>query len=192
MITLIIGGADSGKSRYAEELLIGEAGDHDRIYLATMEPVPEASDRITRHVNRRAGTGFVTVECSKDPGKVMVKQDAFILFEDIPNFVANVMFSAGGLAEEEFSTGGQAGGSLWDGTSRFQEVLFSRLDEFMGRYENVYFVTGDIASAGADHGELTMEYMKVLGHVQQHVASRAHRVIEVVAGVPLIVSCGDE
>ena len=168
MITLIIGGADSGKSRYAEELLIGEAGDHDRIYLATMEPVPEASDRIARHVSRRAGTGFVTVECSRDPGKVMVKQDAFILFEDLPNFVANVMFSG-------------------ENTSPVEEVLFSRLDEFMGRYENVYFVTGDLASAGADHGELTIEYMKILGHVQQHIASRAHRVIEVVAGVPSII-----
>ncbi|MCR5097501.1 MAG: bifunctional adenosylcobinamide kinase/adenosylcobinamide-phosphate guanylyltransferase [Lachnospiraceae bacterium] len=167
MITLIIGGADSGKSEYAERLLIGEAGDHDRIYLATMETTPEASCRIEHHVNRRAGAGFVTVECSRNPESLRRKHDAFVLFEDLPNFVANVMFDEGGFAGEE--------------------VLFSRLDELMEHCENVYFVTGDIASAGADYGELTLEYMKVLGHVQQHVAARAHRVIEVVAGVPNIL-----
>ena len=179
MITLIIGGADSGKSRYAEELLIREAGGHDRIYLATMEPVPEASDRIARHVSRRAGAGFVTVECSRNPGTVKVEQDAFILFEDLPNLVANVMF-----AEEGFT------GDPPDEGLALEEKLFLRLDEFVDRYENIYFVTDDIASAGADYGELTMEYMKVLGHVQQHVATRAHRVIEVVAGIPNVIKWG--
>ena len=165
MITLIIGGADSGKSEYAEKLLLSEAKNEKKIYLATMEVTDEASCRIERHVRRRAGAGFYTIECSRDLSLVSVEKEAHILFEDVPNFVANNMF---GEDHEDL-----------------EGHLLGRLDEFISQHDNVYFVTGDIASGGADYGKLTLEYMRVLGHVHRHLATRAKRVIEVVAGIPV-------
>ena len=43
MFTLVIGGAASGKSEYAESLLLGAPGP--RYYLATMEPMEAAECR---------------------------------------------------------------------------------------------------------------------------------------------------
>ena len=43
MFTLVIGGAASGKSEYAESLLLGAPGP--RYYLATMEPMEDAECR---------------------------------------------------------------------------------------------------------------------------------------------------
>ena len=62
MFTLVIGGAASGKSEYAESLLLGRPGP--RYYLATMEPAAdgECRARIERHRALRAGKGFATIE----------------------------------------------------------------------------------------------------------------------------------
>ena len=57
MFTLLIGGAASGKSGYAEALLLrGPA--RPLVYIAAMEPFgPEAEARIARHRALRAGKG---------------------------------------------------------------------------------------------------------------------------------------
>ncbi len=167
MISLVIGGADSGKSEYAERLLISESGEGIRIYLATMKRSEAASEKIARHVRRRAGSGFATIECDGYLEGVRLSQDAFVLFEDLPNYVANIMF------DEDAAD--------MDVTS-LEKRIFKDIDDFLEGCKNVVFVTGDIASSGSDYGKLTMEYMKLLGHVQQHIAKKADRVTEVVAG----------
>ena len=169
MVSLIIGAADSGKSEYAEKLLLSEAGHGRKIYMATMKPGEKASDRIARHVKRRDGMGFETVECGE--GLLIPSQyhEAFLLFEDVPNYVANVMF-------------------LSDGSVRpFEEceaLMQDELSLLMDRYSHIYFVTGDLSSGGAAYGDLTLDYLRLLGHIQQFIAARAHRLIEVVAGCP--------
>ena len=62
MFTLVIGGAGSGKSAWAEDLVRG-LGIRPCYYLATMQPMDaECGARIARHRAQRAGKGFVTVE----------------------------------------------------------------------------------------------------------------------------------
>ena len=62
MFTLVIGGAASGKSEYAEELILASPL-RPRIYIATMEPFgAEGQARIARHRELRRGKGFQTVE----------------------------------------------------------------------------------------------------------------------------------
>ena len=65
MFTLVIGGAASGKSEYAEahvETLPGR-----RLYIATMEPWDEeCRARIARHQAARAHKRFTTVECYRN------------------------------------------------------------------------------------------------------------------------------
>ena len=63
MITVITGGSGSGKSAYAEQMVL-EAGDLNRIYIATMFPFDEESHRkIARHRAMRAEKKFTTLEC---------------------------------------------------------------------------------------------------------------------------------
>ena len=63
-VSLVLGGARSGKSRFAEGLLAAHAGR--RIYLATAEPGDEEMRaRIADHRQRR-GEGWRTVEAPLD------------------------------------------------------------------------------------------------------------------------------
>ena len=63
MVLLVLGGAASGKSQYAEDRVLQFPGEN-RVYVATMECFDEESrQRIQRHRNMRAGKGFQTVEC---------------------------------------------------------------------------------------------------------------------------------
>ena len=62
MLILVSGGAASGKSAFAEELLV-KGGAAPRIYLATMElRDAESRERAQRHRRMRAGKDFITVE----------------------------------------------------------------------------------------------------------------------------------
>ena len=111
-LTLILGGAASGKSEYAEQLAQKEEGG--RIYLATMQSSESARARIEKHIRRREGMGMRTVE---DPFLTRIPalsdllpaeaegsrlRPAVILLEDLPNLLANRRFSAEGDYAAEF------------------------------------------------------------------------------------------
>ena len=62
MLILVSGGAASGKSAFAEELIV-RSGLKERIYLATMQVWDKESERrVERHRAMRAGKGFATLE----------------------------------------------------------------------------------------------------------------------------------
>lgn len=65
MLILVSGGAASGKSEYAESLIV-RAGHEKRTYIATMEIFDaEGERRAARHRAMRAGKGFTTLECPR-------------------------------------------------------------------------------------------------------------------------------
>ena len=66
MKVLVTGGAASGKSEYAEKVLLSLAGSGEKLYIACMRNDSEAAKRIARHRALREGKGFVTIE--KDTG----------------------------------------------------------------------------------------------------------------------------
>lgn len=95
---LIIGSSDSGKSEYAENLLVSIAKDATKLYIATMVPYgEEGAKRIQKHRAMREGKGFVTIEKARQLGElkeqiVKYSQTACIL-ECLSNLVANEMYS---------------------------------------------------------------------------------------------------
>ena len=67
MITLIMGGSGSGKSAYAEDYALAQAGESSKYYIATMQIYDaEGQRKVERHRKLRAGKGFVTIEQPTD------------------------------------------------------------------------------------------------------------------------------
>ena len=92
------GGAASGKSRYAEDLLCALSGEGPRIYLATMEAMDEESRaRVRRHRALRQNKGFSTLECPRDLGGLTIPVGSSVLLEDLGNLWANELFSPSGF-----------------------------------------------------------------------------------------------
>ena len=91
MLTLILGGSASGKSEYAERLVMDQPGPH--IYLATMEPWgEEGAGRVQKHRASRRRRDFLTVERYIDLSSLSLPSNSSILLEDLGNLTANELF----------------------------------------------------------------------------------------------------
>ena len=169
MFTLVIGGAASGKSEYAEARVLALPGR--RIYVATMEPFDdECRARIRKHRAMRAQKGFETVECYTDLAAASVPLEANVLLECLGNLTANELFSPNG--------GGEA-------------AIIRGVDALCGKCENLTVVTNEVFSGGDDYEAGTLDYLRVLAQVNRYIAARADEVIELVCGVPNILKGGE-
>ena len=66
MLILVSGGSGSGKSAFAEDLIVS-SGLETKIYVATMQVWDaEGQARVDRHRAMRAGKGFATLECPEN------------------------------------------------------------------------------------------------------------------------------
>ena len=96
MLTVISGGADSGKSSFAEDIVC-KSSCSKRYYIATMKAVDEAAGaRIKKHRRMRDGKGFVTLEIPIDINEAVSMMDdpadSVALLECVSNLVANMMY----------------------------------------------------------------------------------------------------
>ena len=95
MITFIVGGHDSGKSAFAEELACKDACK-GKYYIATMTVADEDSARRRdKHVMMRDGKGFETLEIPYHievaPELMREPKDCVVLLECVANLVGNAM-----------------------------------------------------------------------------------------------------
>jgi adenosylcobinamide kinase/adenosylcobinamide-phosphate guanylyltransferase len=89
-VTLVLGGARSGKSRFAEGLAAGIDGP--RTYIATAEAFDdEMRERIARHRVQRAGDGWSTVEAPLDPEKAVREARGFVLLDCVTVWLGNLL-----------------------------------------------------------------------------------------------------
>ena len=165
MLTLVIGGAGSGKSAFAEALVCRLPGK--KLYLATMLPRgAEAQTRIEKHRAQRAGRGFETLERGLDMEHAAIPAGADILLEDLSNLLANEIFDP-------------AGGGV-DAARRGIEHLISESD-------NLTVVTNEIFSDGADYDVESLRYMRLLAELNREIAARADLAVELVCGLPNVL-----
>ena len=169
MLSLIVGGAASGKSEYAERRVLSLPGR--RIYLAAMEPWDdECRARIARHRAARAGRGFETVERYRDLSGLSVPSDGNILLEDLSNLLANELYSP---------------------ECRGADAVCTGLRSLLRRCANLTVVTNEVFSGGADYAEGTLAYMRALADLNRWLAEEADFVCEVVCGLPNVLK-GEE
>ena len=190
MITLVTGGSGSGKSEYAEGLILDSSCSR-RFYVATMIAYgKEGRDKVERHRMLRQGKGFITIEKPRDVGRVMFEEheagsgassraDRALLLECVSNLAANEMFK-----EEtgEAEAGEQQGSPIQCLSHKIAGDIIS----LAGQVRDMVIVTNEVDRDGICYGPETMEYIRLMGCLNQKLASAADRVVEVVHGIPVL------
>ena len=165
MFTLIIGGAASGKSEYAEALVMAQP--EPRLYIATMQPYDdECVARISRHRAMRAQKGFTTVERYTSLAGAALPVGGSALLEDLSNLLANELYSPEGRGAGQVMAG---------------------IEAVLDLSANLTVVTNEVFSGGAAYSEETLRFLQELAGLNRALAARADNVIEVVCGFPNVL-----
>lgn len=174
MFTLVIGGAASGKSAYAEELIV-KCGRKKRTYIATMEPFDEeCQKRIAKHRRIRQEKQFETVECYTNLSAVKIKEGGAVLLECMSNLTANERYSPQGAGKDAFS------------------AVLAGVEHLLGQCEDLVVVSNDIFGGGDRYEGDTLGYLKLLAAINRALAERADAVCEVICGMPCYYKGGEK
>ena len=176
MMILVIGGSGSGKSSYAEEVVCSVSEeDMKKYYLATMQIFDEeGQNKVERHRKLRSGKGFLTIEQPGEIGRSLERMDAgrkTVLLECISNLTANEMF-AGEPPKLEMQV--------------VQSVI-SGLEQLRKNTTNLVVVSNNVFEDGIVYEQTTMDYIHAMGEINQRLAAMADQVVEVVAGIPVVI-----
>ncbi len=168
MLIVVTGGSGSGKSEYAESLVMRLAAG-PKLYIATMYPFDEESHRrIARHRLMRKDKGFDTLECYTDLKHADVRAYDTVLLECMSNLIANEMYQEDGAGE------------------RSAEEILAGVEQVYGQCRNLIIVTNEIFSDGIDYDPETARYQRCLGNINRHLARTADLLVEVVYSIPLV------
>lgn len=173
-ISLVLGGARSGKSRHAEQLV--ESAGGDCLYIATAvgqaERDGEMATRIAEHKARR-GTAWHTIEEPLDLAAVLQREaraDRPILVDCLTLWLSNLM------AEERDIEAEIAG---------LVEVLSGKGGA--GLAGPVVFVSNEVGHGIVPMHQLARDFRDHAGRLHQAVAAVADSVVFMVAGLPMTV-----
>jgi adenosylcobinamide kinase/adenosylcobinamide-phosphate guanylyltransferase len=168
MLILVTGGSGSGKSQFAEGLVM-QLHTEPYLYVATMYPFDEeCHQRIRRHRNMRAEKHFETLECYTGLARADIKPYGTVLLECMSNLTANEMYQEGGAGEQTV------------------EAIVDGIDHLLTRCEHLVIVSNEIFSDGIDYDPETVRYQKYLGAINREIAKKADLVVEVVYSIPVI------
>jgi len=161
-LTLVLGGARSGKSRFAEEMI--EQAGRPALYLATAEPRDdEMRARIAAHRARR-GSNWTTIEEPVDIVNVLLAEAARpVLIDCLTLWLANLMGAQRDIGFEI-------------------ERLLSLLPQAK---MPIVMVANEVGLGIVPEHALAREFRDHAGRLNQGVARLAQRAIFMAAGLPL-------
>ena len=162
-LTRVLGGAASGKSDYAEQLVT--ATKRPMLYIATAQSFDaEMDDKITRHQARR-GKGWRTIEAPLEAAEAFActQENEVVLFDCATMWLSNQLF-----AETEL---GDAEGALFKAMSDCAAP--------------VVVVSNEVGAGIVPENALARRFRQVQGELNQRIAQRADLAIAVMAGLPL-------
>lgn len=165
-LTLVLGGAASGKSRLAEGLVC--RASPQRLYLATAEAHDdEMRARIARHRAARAADGWVTLETPLDlaPPLAAARADQAVLLDCATLWLSNHM-----LADHD--------------PHRAQDALIAALAACTAR---VVVVSNEVGLSVVPENALARRFQQAQGALNQRLAAEAALVVNVIAGLPVVL-----
>jgi adenosylcobinamide kinase/adenosylcobinamide-phosphate guanylyltransferase len=165
LVALVIGGARSGKSRYAESLI--EAEEPPWIYVATAEAGDaEMANRIALHRARR-DRRWQTVEAPHDPASALAAAPAGsrVLIDCLTLWLSNRLLADAAI-------------------DRDIDALERAVTEHGGA---VVLVSNEVGCGIVPDNALARRFQDMQGTLNQRIAAKASRVVLMVAGLPHVV-----
>lgn len=173
-LVLVLGGARSGKSTYAESLA-AQCGGDDVAYLATMvaDPTdPEIQRRVAGHRDRRPATWRTLEHPALTMESIGQLQEKVVLLDCLSGFVSNIV-----LTRED------------DGEEKILAAVREEVDQLLtavgGLSSTVVVVSNEVGMGIVPAYPLGRWFRDALGEANQQVAAQADRVVYVVAGLPM-------
>ncbi|WP_397544546.1 bifunctional adenosylcobinamide kinase/adenosylcobinamide-phosphate guanylyltransferase [Roseovarius salis] len=164
-LSVVLGGAASGKSTFAEGLVA--ASGRDRVYLATARiHDEEMRTKVDRHRSLR-GAGWHTVEAPLEVGPALaaVPRHSAVLLDCATMWLSNHL-----LAEHDLA-GAEAG--LFEGLAACPAP--------------VVVVSNEVGLSVVPENALARRFREAQGRLNQRLASHADLVVNVVAGLPQVL-----
>ena len=173
-VSLVLGGARSGKSDFAESLV--KRSGLSPVYLATARGGDdEMRERIERHIERRnlsVGSDWETVEeplAVADALRNCAFKGRAVLVDCLTLWISNLM-EAGANVERE------------------TDDLVNTLESLPAP---VIFVSNEVGLSIVPDNAMAREFRDLAGMVHQKIAARANHVYFVAAGLPLVLKNED-
>jgi adenosylcobinamide kinase/adenosylcobinamide-phosphate guanylyltransferase len=193
-LTLVLGGARSGKSTFAERLALERAGSGRVTYLATAEANDdEMRERITQHQAERPA-GWTTLERPLDVAAAVRERaahTAVFLLDCVTFWVSNLLFAAADF-----------GGRVPEGLGNFDKTFIgaeaeqaaarsvaSAVDDFVAALAEtgaaLVAVSNEVGLGLVPEYPLSRLYRDTLGRTNARLAAVAGQVYFLVAGLPI-------
>lgn len=178
MFIVVTGASASGKSEYAEKRIMGLTPQKESaIYIATMQPYgDEGRARVAKHRRQRAQRRFETMEIYLDMETAHIPKGKNILLECMSNLAANEMF-----ARQEPQS-----------DAVLKTRIIQGIQHLANSSENLVVVTNEVFSDTMQYDTQTLAYIRLLGEINQALATLADEVIEVVYGIPVFLKGGSK
>lgn len=164
-LTLVLGGAASGKSKFAESLC--DASGMAKIYIATSQIFDsEMAEKVAKHLAQR-GSGWTTIEAPVDVASALseaTKNDV-VLLDCATLWLTNVMLGSFDLEVET-------------------EKL---LDALLACKAPVVIVSNEVGQGIVPDNALSRKFRNAQGQLNQTIAAKTDLVVAVMAGLPLVL-----
>ncbi len=164
-VSLVLGGAASGKSTFAEGLVRGTG--RPLVYLATAQAHDdEMRAKLARHREIR-GSGWRTIEEPLDVGRTLatISGDSAVLLDCATMWLSNHLLAQTDLAEAE--AGLMAGLAL--------------------SAAPVVIVSNEVGASVVPDNALARQFRDAQGRLNQKLAEKSGLVVNVVAGLPQVL-----
>jgi adenosylcobinamide kinase/adenosylcobinamide-phosphate guanylyltransferase len=183
-LTLILGGARSGKSTYAESLAMRKGSGV--AYIATAQALDdEMRDRIAAHRQKRPAS-WKTIELSTGVGKALVSNPPpadVILLDCLTLLVANRLLESAPDVDQPDETASDA---------NVREEVDQLLGAIQASPAEWIIVSNEVGMGLVPPYPLGRIYRDLLGWANQKLAGAADRVVFMIAGVPMHLRKADD
>ncbi len=183
-ILMVIGGARSGKSEFAEKLMMRAKGVR-KGYIATSQVLDEEMKyRVMVHQQRRPAD-WETLEVLHEAGPLMkdfLKRTDAVLFDCITMYVSNILMDHMDFYQVD-TLGVSDLEKLRCILQQDLEQMFDTISSFQGK--EIIFVSDELGMGIVPGNAVSRVYRDLMGLANQYVASHAESVYFSVAGITI-------